>query len=571
MKSVADISITSQFLKPRGPGTPVVITATVPPALGPLRDGDTVQAALSPGALDTGSYASTAGAITAVSATVTIGGGVGALTDVVRYDDVVSISITVSDAAGNTRAFPAGLRIVAGIAPTITASASLSGRVLTVSVDGTTGLPAPVTVLLALTLDGVDVAANITGADPWVFEVPSSASAQTVAWTLATTNGEGSDTASGAETVAADLFAPVSLSVPQITGTPAPGNTVTITRGTYSGTPAATLTGTLTLDGVDVTAQLSGLDYAIPANAVPGVVLAYAETADNGIPPEVQQAASVTIGAANTALLDTYPGAAGAWSLRKLSSVTTDVVRVRRGSDNAEANFTADAVAGGALRDWVGAGNDGFVVTLFDQSGNAQHVTQNIASAQPKIVSNGAMVVENGTHALDFVGGRYLSRGAGNSLNYAGNFLNVFSVNRNDGTDVNDRLLSDDKVGVQGYFIIRPNFGITLSINDGDGYEAAGSTLSYTGQTVLTLLFDGSSGEGRFFLKGALQDIFAIDPWNGGIGASGEAGFAIGSGADGGQTWAGTQQEMIVFTTDQSANRAAIEQDIADHYAITLA
>ena len=240
------------------------------------------------------------------------------------------------------------------------------------------------------------------------------------------------------------------------------------------------------------------------------------------------------------------------------------------GSDDAQANFTADDVAGGALAAWVGTGNDGFVATLFDQSGQAQHVTQDIASAQPVIVSDGLMVVENGAPALDFTGGRYLSRGSGNSLDYSGNFLNVFSVNRHDGTGSTDRLLSDDKVGVQGYFLLRPKFSTTMTINDGTGYKFGGAPLAYTGQTVLTLLFDGSSGEGRFFLKGAVQDVFTTAPWAGGIGSSGEAGFAIGSGADGGQTWAGTQQELIVFTTDQSANRGGIEQNIADHYGITL-
>ena len=183
MKAVADISITSRFLQPRGPGTPIVITATVSPALGSLRDGDSVQAALSPGALDTGSYASTAGAITAVSATVTINGAAAALADVVRFDDVVNVSITVSDAAGNTRDFNAGTQTVQGIAPTLAASDSLSGRTLTIIVDSTTGVPAPVTALTALTLDGVDVLGDATGTGPWSYEVPDSADGQTIAGT----------------------------------------------------------------------------------------------------------------------------------------------------------------------------------------------------------------------------------------------------------------------------------------------------------------------------------------------------------------------------------------------------
>jgi hypothetical protein len=569
MKTVADISITSRFLQARGPGTPIVITATVSPALGNLRDGDSVQATLSPGALDTGNYASTAGAITAVSATVTINGSAGALTDVVRYDDVVSVSVTVSDAAGTMRDFAAGTRTVAGIAPTITSSDSLNGRTLTVSVDDTTGIPAPVTVLTALTLDGVDVAADITGADPWIYETPSSASDQTVAWTLTTTNAEGSDTAVGAEIVAADLFAPVSQTAPVITGTPAPGNTVTITRGTYSGTPAATLTGTLTLDGLDVTAELSGLDYQIPASAVPGVLLSYSETADNGIAPDAQQAVSVTVVAAETALLDTYPGAVGAWSLRKLSSSTTHVVRVRRDSDNAESNFTADDVSDGTLETWVGAG-DGFVVTLFDQSGESLDVTQSVASAQPMIVNGGSIVLENGKPAMDFSGSRYLQAGAGNSLNFSGVWLDMFFVNSEADPASNDRVLTDDS-GDAGFIVIRPNFAYPLLADDGDGFKTIVQNVVYTGQALINLAFDETSGDGEWFVDGSSVDTFTLSPWNGSIGTSASGIFTLGASTTGGNAWLGTQQELVVFAADKSADRAAIETEIAGYYGITLA
>ena len=96
-----------------------------------------------------------------------------------------------------------------GIAPTITASDSLSGRTLTIAVDSTTGNPAPTTALTALTLDGVDVLGDVTGTGPWAYEAPDSASAQTVAWTVTATNGETPDgTADGSTSVPADLFAP---------------------------------------------------------------------------------------------------------------------------------------------------------------------------------------------------------------------------------------------------------------------------------------------------------------------------------------------------------------------------
>ena len=90
---------------------------------------------------------------------------------------------------------------VAIIAPTITASDSLSGRTLTITVDSTTGVPAPTTALTALTLDGSDVLGDETGTGPWAYEVPDSADGQTVAWTVEASNAEGSDTASGSEAV----------------------------------------------------------------------------------------------------------------------------------------------------------------------------------------------------------------------------------------------------------------------------------------------------------------------------------------------------------------------------------
>jgi hypothetical protein len=92
-----------------------------------------------------------------------------------------------------------------------------------------------------------------------------------------------------------EAFAPTITSAPQITGDPAPGSTVTIVEGIYSGSPAPTLTPTLTLDGVDVTANLSGLDYTIPEEASAGEVLEYSETASNGISPDAQDSVSVTV------------------------------------------------------------------------------------------------------------------------------------------------------------------------------------------------------------------------------------------------------------------------------------
>lgn len=93
-------------------------------------------------------------------------------------------------------------------------------------------------------------------------------------------------------------------------------------------------------------------------------------------------------------LLDDYPNAAAAYSLRKLRSAYSGAaIRVRRSSDNAEQDI--GFTVGGdldetALTTFVGA-NNGFVVTWYDQSGNARNATQGTASRQPNIIISGVI------------------------------------------------------------------------------------------------------------------------------------------------------------------------------------
>jgi hypothetical protein len=105
-------------------------------------------------------------------------------------------------------------------------------------------------------------------------------------------------------------------------------------------------------------------------------------------------------------LLDQFGGAAAAYSLRRLSSYTGDAVRVRRSNDSAEEDFTPEEIANGTLTAWTGA-NDGFVQTWYDQSGNSRHGTQTTSTAQPKIVSSGALILESSRPFLEFDGSNH--------------------------------------------------------------------------------------------------------------------------------------------------------------------
>lgn len=109
---------------------------------------------------------------------------------------------------------------------------------------------------------------------------------------------------------------------------------------------------------------------------------------------------------ASPLLLDTYPNAAAAYSLRKLSSAYSgNCIRVRRSSDNAEQDFgfVNNVLDTASLLSFVGA-NNGFVTTWYDQSGNARNITQTTAANQPQIVSSGAVLTQNTKPTLAFNG-----------------------------------------------------------------------------------------------------------------------------------------------------------------------
>jgi len=101
------------------------------------------------------------------------------------------------------------------------------------------------------------------------------------------------------------------------------------------------------------------------------------------------------------------------YSLRKaVSAYTGPAIRVRRSSDDAEQdiNFTtANELDTDALTTFVGAGNDGFVTTWYDQAGSNDMI-QTTAANQPRIVIAGTVqTMDNGTPAIDFASADFLS------------------------------------------------------------------------------------------------------------------------------------------------------------------
>jgi hypothetical protein len=117
---------------------------------------------------------------------------------------------------------------------------------------------------------------------------------------------------------------------------------------------------------------------------------------------------SYRFGAPAAPLLDSFPGAAAAYSLRLLrTAYTGDAIVVRRSSNNdtLTIGFSGNYLDTVALKNFCGTGatDTCFVRRWFDQSSVGNNIAATTNSNQPRIMINGEIVYANGKPALRFV------------------------------------------------------------------------------------------------------------------------------------------------------------------------
>jgi hypothetical protein len=273
-------------------------------------------------------------------------------------------------------------------------------------------------------------------------------------------------------------------------------------------------------------------------------------------------------GAGATGLLADYGGAAAAFSLRQLISTWTgDVVEVRRdGGSPSTDTFTATEVSDGTLATWVGAGNNGYVRTWYDQSGNGFDVTQTTNGDQPIIVSSGSLVTSNGEAAIDFDGTNHYLQNAGN-ISYNGG-VSWYAVTDIDVVTITERLWGDDITGQQGFCIYYLSASAGYQWNDnGTGFKALVKTNHATVQELSSLNFDDSTGDYEYASNGS-NTTGTLAGWTGPIDSPNTANVGVMGSGNGNQLANGKLQELIIYPNDQSANRTGIESNINAHYSI---
>jgi hypothetical protein len=201
---------------------------------------------------------------------------------------------------------------------------------------------------------------------------------------------------------------------------------------------------------------------------------------------------------------------------------------------------------------------DGFVETWYDQSGNSNDATQLTSSRQPKIVNAGSLVKDtNGHPEIDF-DSDFLSKTAFTQGDLA-QPNTIFSVAKLNVNNDSNMKLYDGTVGAKRNMLFLGTFGAGQ-------FGFYSQIIQYTGETattdkhVFSALHNGNSSE--LFIN-------SVSKASGNTGAYSMSGINISKNHSGETNfWSGQIQELIIYNSDQSANRPAIEANINNQYDI---
>ena len=354
---------------------------------------------------------------------------------------------------------------------------------------------------------------------------------------------------------------PVISGVPTIAGTAKVGETLTATAASATGEPTPTTSWQWersdngTTGWASISGATSSTYTAVSADESKYLRVVQTETNTEGS-DSANSAATAQVAAAFDYLLDDYSGAAAAYSLRLLDSTYSgNAIKVRRASDNTEQDigFSNNELDTSSLESFC-SGTDGFVTTWYDQSGNANNATQTTAARQPKIVSSGSTILENGKAAIDFATD-YFSMNLVSSSTEA----TIVSVYKNNPSGSYKPIIA---IGFgDGYALTTNNDKYNLF------YRGVSDQLTTSNALVNTqgLIFAYTKSETNqtMYVNNTLyQNI--IPP----LMDTPTTSSRIGAYDNNNSPYTGIQQELIVYTSSELSNRSGIQTNINDYYSI---
>lgn len=270
-------------------------------------------------------------------------------------------------------------------------------------------------------------------------------------------------------------------------------------------------------------------------------------------------------------LLDTYTGAAAAYSLRKLrTAYSGSAIRVRRSNDNAQSDIGFNVSNGldtTALTAFVGS-NTGYITTWYDQSGNARDVTQATALNQPYIISLGTLQTVNSKPIIRFVSNDKTRLTRAGILSGAGQRTQIAVYKPTVGSTVNGIFGQGFDAGAGKWSYIQARSGgasgdpyfAGYAADLGNGLTTLNSNLkigsfSYNGTTGYLWKNNTQVTSGSLTLNTDSAQVLQVGNDGGGTGTSFESldGYIF---------------ECILYTSNQLANISGINSNINLYYTI---
>jgi hypothetical protein len=289
-------------------------------------------------------------------------------------------------------------------------------------------------------------------------------------------------------------------------------------------------------------------------------------------------------------------GLESAWSVgrRLRAAYTGAIIRVRRSSDNTEQDFSGSGATGAVdtavVAAFCGAGN-GFLTTIYDQSGNGRNLTQSTTTKQPAVVESGVAVTAGTRLAAKYVTAtnQSMSVAASSSLfNFMHTTAGSVAVVCQSNNTVSNKSIIRTNSGAS-----TPGFQLTRSTTDRlilsagqinvAGSPTAGTSvlinttadLTSTANTIIVALYDPDNGtasaRARVWGNGtqsATSNAATGTPFV----ENSTGNLFVGNSTNETIPFDGTIQEAIIWSVLQSdANRDVYEANAGTFYGITVA
>jgi hypothetical protein len=223
-------------------------------------------------------------------------------------------------------------------------------------------------------------------------------------------------------------------------------------------------------------------------------------------------------------------------------------------------------------------GANAFVTTWYDQSGNARHATQATAGSQPRIVNAGGVDSENGRPTLfldgtdDFFSvttGLNVLRNVGHANSYIASRWNADPGKLRGILAVSTGGNLAARYTVQGSATNNLQTGGRRLDNDAFASATSTSTVSSSAMQLYAGIAKYQSAEVSQYINGGLSGVNSSFQTPGNTSDTDSISVFIGrvfSGADGSANV--DLSEIILYNTDSSSNRTAIESNINNYYKI---